>query len=189
MSGVVKALVFAVVVVGLGSISAKAADAASPWAVQVAARSWQHIEDFSSAPGETKEAFLTRIAPALRAYSDKTGFEACGAIGTDGKGAFAVVLGSSRSHIACVSYHNRVAAGMVSTGETIHSHGTTGSFNFNRVDKALYGDGEKVGIILMPAHSQVLDRFSPTDLAGGPGYLATPTGLIYQAGGKVAQPQ
>lgn len=145
---------------------------------------YEHIANFTSQPGESEQAFLMRIGPSLRAYSNKTGFESCGVIASDGKGHFGVVLGSNHSHLACVNDESRVPKGMTSTGETIHSHGRQGSFNMNKSDKILSGIDAGSGLI--PVHGQILDQFSPTDYASGPGYLATPTGLMYQHGENTA---
>lgn len=141
---------------------------------------YEHIADATSQPGESEQAFLLRIAPQLRAFSDKTGFEACGVIASDGRGAFGVVLGSSLSHLACVNDHSRVPAGMTDTGETIHSHGRQGAFNMSKADKLLRGI--EPGPDLVPVHGQDLGHFSRADYAGGAGYLATPDGLMYQHG-------
>lgn len=180
----IAAFVALVVLSGLGSIPSSArADEFNGAKV-----AYQHIADLRSRAGESEHAFLVRIGPQLRAFSDKTGFEACGVIGSDKNGDFGVVLGSSGSRIGCVNDPARVLTGMTSTGETIHSHGRQGSFNMNHADKALSGL-DPFDINLIPIHGADLFHFSPRDYAAGAGYLATPTGLEYQdgrAGSEVA---
>lgn len=160
---------------------------------QLAHLPYEHIADVTSEPGESENAFLLRIGPQLRAYSDKTGFEACGTIGSDGQGHYGVVLGSSHSHLSCVNYPDRVVAGMTATGYTIHSHGKQGVFSMSRNDKLLFSVGADPtettglspdGMDLVMVHGQLLDRFSDSDYESGPGYLATPTGVIFQHGAQ-----
>lgn len=138
-----------------------------------------HIADYYSNPGESKNDFLLRIGPKLRAYSDKTGFEACGVIATNQQGQFAVVLGSSLSHIGCVNDTTRIPHGMTSTNETIHSHGRNGL----RI-MATQSDWILMGNPFNPPHyvgGFDLSHFSDQDFEH-PGYLATPTGVLYQDG-------
>lgn len=146
---------------------------------------YEHISNLTSFPGETKSAFLQRVAPSLRAYSDKTGFEACGVIATGPQGGFSVVLGSSHSHLACVNDPSHVLEGYTLTGETFHSHGTAKQFVVNKADKLLMdpqiADQLETARRRMLA-GQSLFHFSPADFASGPGYLATPNGVIYQHG-------
>lgn len=136
-----------------------------------------------SEPGESLDAFALRLGPRLRAYSDATGFEACGVLATDGE-RFGVVVGSNQSHIACANFERFVPAGMKPTGQTIHSHGVEGRFNANRMDVALQGQHFHGKPGVRSVAGQTLDAFSAMDYDGGPGYLATPAGVIHQAGKK-----
>ncbi len=175
----IAAFVALVVLLGLGSIPANANNSPVGDRVDTTALPYEHIADLRSLPGETEHAFLLRVAPQLRAYSDKTGFEACGIIGADGHGGFGVVLGSSHSHIGCANDPARVIAGQTSTGETIHSHGRRGL----RI-LATPADVIMMGSPIDPPRYMGgfdLAHFSDADFAH-PGYLATPTGLLYQAG-------
>jgi len=142
---------------------------------------YQRLFEAVSEPGETLDAFVLRISPRLRAYSDATGFEACGVLATDGE-RFGVVVGSNQSHIACANFDRFTPAGMKPTGETIHSHGVEGRFNANRMDVALQGQHFHGKPGVRSVAGQTLDAFSAMDYDGGPGYLATPTGVIHQAG-------
>lgn len=143
---------------------------------KVSELSWVPVAEVASTEGESLEAFLTRIAPTLRAYSDATGFEACGVIASNGQ-TYSVTLGSSKSHLGCASYSNKVQEGYKATGETIHSHGTNKQFAINDADAFFLGGRPRVAYFA----GQVLDQFSEVDYQT-PGYLATPTGIIHQAG-------
>ena len=143
---------------------------------------YQRLFEAVSEPGESLDAFAARVAPRLRAFSDASHFEACGVLATDGE-RFGVVVGTNRAHIACANFSSKVPAGMRATGETIHSHGTDRAFSANRNDKELSPSqmADTRGGIRGVA-GQTLDAFSPADYHGGPGYLATPSGVIHQRG-------
>lgn len=176
-----KVLFAGVVLFGMGSI----AEAGTP-------PTYEHLGDYISAPGESLHTFLFRVRPDMRAFSEKTGFESCAAIAetTDGS-TFGLVLGSSHGHMGCAVYTAKVPAGMTATGETIHSHGRDGVFRVNKSDRAMMSP-EDAGRLETSRRTtfagQCLTRFSPTDYATGPGYLATPTGLIYQTGEGTDRP-
>lgn len=147
---------------------------------------YEHIADYQSQSGESLTVFLERVRPDMRAFSSKTGFESCGAIAQNADGSqFGLVLGSSDGHMGCAVYNDKVPAGMTSTGVTIHSHGRDGVFKVNKSDIAMMSP-EDAGRLATARRTtfggQNLFHFSPTDYAGGPGYLATPTGLAYQDG-------
>jgi hypothetical protein len=174
------ATVLLVFFLGLGSNPVISSDSPVAGRVDVSGLPYEHVADLSSTPSESKNAFLLRIAPQLRAYSDRTGFEACGFIATDGQGRFSVVLGSSLSHIGCANDPQRRMSGTISTGETIHSHGRPGlRVRLNAADVLMMGNPSN------PPHyvgGSDLSHFSDADFAVPGGYLATPTGLIHQAG-------
>lgn len=141
------------------------------------------FEDHSRA-GESLDQFMSRIGPRLRAYSDRTGYEACGVIARGGD-TYGVIVGTNHAHIACVNAHSFVPAGMTSINETIHSHGGERPFRPNRADKALMGEFLLAKPGDVSARGQTLDAFSPVDFSGGPGYLAIPFGrLLHQSGQK-----
>ena len=143
---------------------------------------YQRLFEVTSEPGESLDAFALRIGPRLRAFSDETGFEACGSLAKDDAGRFGVVIGTNRSRIACVNFNSKRPAGFLPTGETIHSHGTTAGFLANRNDITLQGQLLSGKSGLRRVAGQRLDAFSKMDFDGGAGYLATPTGVIHQAG-------
>lgn len=135
------------------------------------------VSTMTSAPGQTEQAFLQDVGHALRAYSDRTHLEACAEIASDGT-RYGVNITTSGSHIGCAISTADIPASMTATGETIHSHGGLGSFNANHADLMFLG-GRATTDALVTVHGQDLSHFSPEDLDGPHGYLATPAGLIY----------
>lgn len=142
---------------------------------------YQRLFEVVSEPGESLDAFALRIGPRLRAYSDDTGYEACGVLATDGE-RFGVVIGSNRAHVACANFDAFRPASMKPTGQTIHSHGVEGRFHANRNDVALQGQLFAGQMGIKSVAGQKLDDFSRMDYDSGPGYLATPSGVIHQRG-------
>lgn len=149
---------------------------------------YQQLFEAVSEPGEALDAFMLRVAPRLRAYSDATGYEACGVIARNDQGQYGVVVGTNHAHIACVNLSRIVPAGMRATGETIHSHGGDRAVAASKVDLQLMGKRlAKMGgttRAIITVHGQKLDAFSPTDFEGGPGYLAAPEGRLLHQSGK-----
>ncbi|HFT7412125.1 TPA: hypothetical protein ACOD9X_004534 [Stenotrophomonas maltophilia] len=146
---------------------------------------YQRLFEAVSEPGESLDGFVLRIGPRLRAYSDETGYEACGVLASDGD-RFGVVIGTNHSHVACVNFASKVPAGFQPTVETIHSHGGEKTFAASATDVALLGKdafGSRSRTSLRVT-GQNLHMFSKTDYHGGAGYLATPIGAIYQNGPK-----
>src|SRR5690625_4943056 len=89
------------------------------------------LRTMTSQPGQSKVAFLVDVAHWMRAWSDKTGFEACGEIAQNANG-WAVVVTTSRSHIGCAV--NLIPSNTPDTGETIHSHGINERVRVSRGD-------------------------------------------------------
>jgi len=143
-----------------------------------------HLFDDVGAPGEAVDMFLQRVGPKLRAYSDATGFEACGAVGySSATGTYSVSVGTNKSHIACAVHFAAVLPSFEATGESIHSHGGTRSFRMNRADKTFMSvpsDARSAATAFV--YGQNIDTFSERDKAGSAGYLATSTGIIYHDG-------
>lgn len=149
---------------------------------------YEHVSDQVSQPGETKQAFLLRMAPVLREWANQTGMEACAEIGASDDGRYGLVVGTNHSHLGCVIDPNRVLPGMHATNETIHTHGRGNAFSPNAADMVMMDaqTAQRVDAVRAMRRpllgGQTLNRFSAADYASGPGYLATPTGLIYQHG-------
>ena len=135
------------------------------------------------------DEFAAQVGPLLRAWSDSTGFEACGVIATNGK-QHGIRVGSVHSHIGCLNSPELVPDGMTSTDITIHSHGTDQKFQVSAIDIKLMGDtyaggsyGKQTRRHFQNMSGQDLDEFSQADFLGGAGYLAGTNGsLLFQDG-------
>lgn len=148
---------------------------------------YQRLFEAVSEPGETLDAFVLRVSPRLRAFSDETGFEACGVLASDGE-RFGVVVGTSHAHIACVNLSVYRPEGMTSVNKTLHSHGSEGKFKPNRADLALQGQHMSGRYKrLNTVHGQKLDEFSDDDVRSGAGYLAGTQGRVYFQDGGAAR--
>lgn len=135
------------------------------------------LASLHSANGEAKIAFLKRAGKDIRAYADRTNYEACGDICVSVSGEFRVNIVTLKSHAGCGT-SGVCTAGYANTGETIHGHGTDKIFRVNEID-AIVNTDLRAGF---RTDGQNLYRFSEQDYTSGPGYLATPTGLLYQSG-------
>lgn len=138
---------------------------------------YQRLFTETSQEGETLDAFVVRIAPRLRAYSDATGFEACGVLATDGQ-RFGVVVGSIRAHAVCVNSRLFLPEGMTPVGQTLHSHPRGSSYRVNEQDRLFLG-------MLTPLRStQERGRpgFSPEDFSSGSGYVVERNRVLHQEG-------
>lgn len=145
---------------------------------------YQHLFTEIGRRGESLDDFVVRLAPKLVDYSAASGFEACGMLATDGD-RFGIVAGTSRSHVACVSFYRKVPEGMTATEESIHSHGRA-RFNPNANDRALQpsgiaGKGAFRGVAGQRVGGERLEEFSDMDFEL-PGYLAIPGGVLHQRG-------
>lgn len=156
---------------------------------------YKALFEVHSAAGESLDAFALRIGPLLRAYSDETRYEACGAIGQVPGGRYGVIIATNESHIGCISSNDILPEGMDATGQTIHSHGKNESCVANKTDIALFGkDLGKHGIgyntgrpmAFMKINGQGINEFSDLDLDGEDGYLAAEGGkVLHHTNGKV----
>ncbi|WP_313251615.1 hypothetical protein [Stenotrophomonas sp.] len=143
---------------------------------------YQRLFEVVSEPGESLDAFVLRIGPRLRAYSDAMGFEACGVLATDGE-RFSVVVGTNFGYMACVSSSQFVLEGFRHAGATIHSHGKQGRFHPTKTDLLLMGETFAGGRpSLAVVHGQALNAFSDADRRSGAGYLAGEDGRVFFQG-------
>lgn len=141
---------------------------------------YQLLFEAVSETGEALDAFVLRIAPRLRAYSDETGFEACGVLATDGD-RFGIIVGTNRSHAACGNADTFVPAGMKPVGQTLHSHRTGGMYRANKNDRALIGGRVGKGYRATEA-----DTFSAADFTA-PGYLVGSGAVWHQIGKRTVR--
>lgn len=143
---------------------------------------YERIGEERSAPGESLDAFVLRIGPKLRAYSDATRHEACGVLAKDDN-SYGIVIGTSGSHLACAIFMNKVPEGMTSLRVGIHSHGGKEQFRANKSDRLFMGLGDDARTISRAVvYGQELNMFSETDHHIGEGYLATETGVLHYDG-------
>lgn len=138
-----------------------------------------------SAPGEGRDAFLKRVGRVLVEHSQLTGHEACGQVCQNRDSSrFAVQVVTNDAHIMCAMW-TTCPEGYMLTGSSIHSHcPAKRMLRANGADMAMSGNRYKLGDRLKGCDDR---RFSDLDIASGPGYLATPDGLLFQQGrGTVA---
>ena len=138
------------------------------------------LRTMTSAPGQSKVAFLVDVAHWMRAWTDDHGFEACGMIVKRGD-AYSVTAYTFGSHVGC-RFPKTFRSGWTSTSETIHSHPRHGGRYTNAADCTLSG---------LPVDTKVWNttpqsaenNFSPKDYRSGfSGYLVGTDGLYYQHG-------
>lgn len=133
----------------------------------------QPLTKYYSEEGESKRDFILRIAPELRAWTLANKAEQCGWIATDGK-RFGVVMMTIHSQIMCLA--NSHPMEMTKTGELIHTHPRGGTYKLGRSDQIRMG-----GVTM---YTILPESFSQGDIDAGPGYLVTPTTVLYQVDGK-----
>lgn len=141
----------------------------------------ENVEIFS-VESDDMHAFAGLAAQRMLAYSQATGYEACGII-AKGHGRLGIVITSNHSHIACAVHEDKTPHGMTSTGADIHSHGL-GAVKMNRQDMMFSGIrlGARDRHLQGTVYGQNRNRFSAVDLTAGPGYLAAPNGTLYHDG-------
>lgn len=133
-----------------------------------------------SEPGVPLNTFLAGVAKTMRDYTDRTGYEGCGAIAVDTEGRYGITLHSNHSHLGCAVNHGDVPTGMKSIGYGIHTHGRDTRFTFNLPD-AIFS-GQPRGLRSAKYSPDAVNHFSRIDYDSGAGYLATETGVIFQNG-------
>lgn len=158
-------------------------------------QAWE-VGTFTSAPGESHDAFVLRVAEALKTWTDDTGTEACGPIVQAKDGTYSVQLTTEKAQTVCLR-STVMPDGMTYTGDSIHSHPamkdgghqvrlTTHDFDvleaMGRVK--LVDDMRRMHIRTVEAEP---DTFSADDYAAGPGYLVVKGQLLYQHGEGTAQ--
>lgn len=148
------------------------------------------VGTYTSAPGETKAAFLLRVAGVLDEWSRTEHTEACGPIAQYPDGRYVVALTTQRSQIMCV-HSITPPDGATLTGDSIHDHpGATsksGGVLLNSDDAVAAraaGDWAKWRCArTRHCWADVWpDRFSDDDYNGGTGYLVASGRLLYQHG-------
>ena len=133
-----------------------------------------------SRAGEDRHAFLRRVGQVLVDHAERTGHESCGQVCQNvDSTAFAVQVVTNDAHVMCAMW-TTCPAGYLPTGTNIHAHCPGRRvLRANAADEALSGNRHRLGERLKPCDPH---RFSNQDIAAGPGYLATPQRLLFQAG-------
>ncbi|MFC4528159.1 hypothetical protein ISN76_14145 [Dyella halodurans] len=147
------------------------------------------VGTYVSDSNEQHDAFVLRVAEALKTWTDQTGTEACGPIARTGDGRYYVQLTTLKAQIVCLR-STVMPEGMTYTGEDIHSHARRhpGSVTVTFQDQiAMREVGEERMLDNMRRlgiHVVQVDGvdFSEDDYAGGPGYLVVNETLRYQHG-------
>lgn len=154
------------------------------------------VGNFTSTPGESHDAFVVRVATALRAWTDETGTEACGPIVQAKDGTYSVQLTSEKAQTLCIQSIS-APAGMKLTGDSIHSHPTANgggtTVRLTGHDLAALEAAGRIKLVneLRRFNIRTLrmepNTFSPDDYAGGHGYLVIGDKLLYQNGKGTAR--
>lgn len=139
------------------------------------------VDVIVSNDGEALPAFLARVGQRMSQLSEFQGWEYCGEVATDGK-AYGVDITTTGAHVACIIDPSAVPSGMHDSGETIHNHGNGKPFAMNATDLGIGQVPEWAKQRGKLIHGENLYQFSQRDFASGPGYLATPLGVIHQSG-------
>lgn len=134
-----------------------------------------------SQTGESIDEFAARISDRLRSFSDKTGYEACGVIATNGDN-YSVVVGSNEAHALCLNSKFFMEDGYELAGMTIHSHPRSSTYIVNKQDQIILGKLERIGTRFNTGDQKRL--FSKEDFASGSGYLVSPFGDVYKQEGS-----
>lgn len=138
------------------------------------------LGQITSGHGKDKEVFLKEVGLSLRAYTDKTKYEACSLIFKKGD-QWMVYIVSEHSQFACISF-NPNFEGWQSMQESIHTHPLSMYPNPTKGDCAFRPklcENRSLGEFNSVAKKDDPYKFSNTDTKGIAGYLVTPNGLIY----------
>lgn len=152
-------------------------------------QAWE-VGTFTSAPGESHDAFVLRVAEALKTWTDDTGTEACGPIAQEKDGTYYVQLTTEKAQTVCLR-STVMPDGMTYTGDSIHSHPFKPGRSQVRLTShdlavlealgqvALVDQMRRLGI--RTAHAEP-STFSADDYAAGAGFLVVGSSLLYQHG-------
>lgn len=141
-----------------------------------------HLGDFVSESGESLESFMIKVAPNLEEYTKKTGYEACGAIASDGE-RFSIQLFSDNVPQGCAIRTSAVMDGFTFINETLHSHPWQ---QLLRIDSKAKAWGEAHGMRLQAdtLRNDGRSGFSRQDLSTGLNSWLVAGGKLHYANPK-----
>lgn len=132
------------------------------------------VGEFTSQPGESKDAFVTRVAKPLLAWTVANEMEACGAI-AEKDGLYSIILTTQNSQLRCDAI--AVYRGWTFIQETLHSHVQKLRITITARTAALSKGRNMEGDLF-----RIQDGYSPADYKAGAGYLVNNGQLLYQHG-------
>lgn len=160
---------------------------------EITTQAWV-VASMISEPGESREAFIRRLAKYMQDWTDKNDAEACGFLATDGQ-RWGVKLTTQRSQVMCLMDPSIVPTGLVAkhSDDTIHSHPRASQGGWLEVseatEKAAAVVGERGLERTGPWSTKVrvsVNGFSRDDYSSGPGFLVA-NGVIYYQKGRGTQ--
>ncbi|WP_265732404.1 hypothetical protein [Stenotrophomonas sp. SG1] len=96
----------------------------------------EQIDTIESVQGQDLAEFLTVVGSKLRTYTDRTGHEACAAIGIRDNGSYSVQVFTDGVSIGCTIDTGEIQQGARFTGEIIHSHPTQKILSIGAAERA-----------------------------------------------------
>lgn len=129
-----------------------------------------------SKPAESRNDFLLRAGGMMAAYTQMSGFEACGQVCVGERTG--IVITTSQAQGGCAVVDRCPGANMLPIGQTIHTHPQMRHYKVTRADAILSNFKHRVGVRV----SGDPGKYSDTDFEGGPGYLVTEGKLLHQQG-------
>lgn len=154
-------------VLAFGQARAHEPEGAGSLVTAAAPIAYEEVALFDSVPGESKDAFMTRVAQGLLDFTLRSGFEGCGMLQENTQGAWRVRLTTTRSQVACLRVAFRETGWRVSN-QSIHSHPPITKIFLNPVDARLIRRQPGDRIDVFPP------EYSERDIDNGGGWLVVP---------------
>lgn len=148
------------------------------------------IATFYSNEGETLDRFALRMGVWFRNFTTTSSYEACAPIfaSNEEPDRWAMPIYTNHSQVACAMPNDQLV-GYTFTGQTIHSHPVGRQVTPNVRDRAFL-QGQSARFLNNELRQRRLvdaRTFSPTDFAGGPGYLVAHGKVLHQNGPKAVR--
>lgn len=131
-----------------------------------------------SAQGVSRDAFVLQVAPALRAFTERTGHEAGGLLCQDDRGRWGMVLQSAQAQVFMpITTACPAGFGRTDQSVSVHTHPQRPFIVTNAVDAAFLGSRHRSGESL-----KTEGQFFSVEDFQAPGYVITPLRTLFQAG-------